>query len=347
MSNDDQNEMMEPDPVQSVGTLQAISKAELDVQITTAKQYPRSLKRFRDECLQMATLSEDIAEECIYALPRGHKTIEGPSVRLAEIVASAWGNCRAGARIVDEDDHFVTAQGMFYDLERNVGIQYDVRRRITDKRGHRFNADMIGVTGNAACAIALRNAIFKGVPKAFWSDIYEAAKTCAIGGSETLANRRSKMLGYFQKLGATPEMVFARLGVQGEEDITLEQLLTLKGFANAIKEGEVTVDSVFSKPSAEVEGDTRTEQLANMLGGNDKDGAKDTKKTPDDPEAITARFNEIEVVVDAYAKKSNRKKMQVIKELEEAVGKPVTGWDMSTCYAAEEWLVKWGEAVEA
>lgn len=360
MSDDDRNEMTDPDPIQSVGTLQAISKAELDVQISTAKAYPRSIKRFRDECLQMATLSEDIAEECIYALPRGRKTIEGPSVRLAEIVASAWGNCRAGARIVDEDDNFITAQGMFYDLERNVGIQYDVRRRITDRNGRRFNTDMVGVTGNAACAIALRNAIFKGVPKAFWADIYQAAIKCAIGDSETLSKRRTKALDYFGKLGATREMVYARLGVEGEEDITLEHLLTLTGFKNAIKEGEATVDSVFTKPAAEANGKTRSEALSDKLGGKDKKGSvgapevrasrdkskakeaeADEDKSPDDPDAIVARFEQVLAKIDDYARKGKRKKMKVLQDLEAAVGMIAMSWDLAMCDKAEETLERW------
>lgn len=56
----------------------------------------------------------------------------------------------------------MTAQGVFHDLERNVAITYEVRRRIVDKNGRRYKPDMIGVTANAACSIALRNAILRG-----------------------------------------------------------------------------------------------------------------------------------------------------------------------------------------
>lgn len=227
----------------------AVARAELDQQITTARAFPRSLKRFVDECMEMATLNEDVASGCIYAMPRGGKTIEGPSVRLAEIVASAWGNCRAGARVVAEDDEFVTAQGVFHDLQRNVSITYEVRRRITDQKGRRYNADMIGVTSNAACSIALRNAVFKGVPKAFWSGIYDAARRAAVGDIKTLANKRADALRYCQQLGATPAMVFAALGVRGEEDIDLDKLATLKGIVTAIKDGELSVDTAFAPPA--------------------------------------------------------------------------------------------------
>lgn len=230
------------------GVLTAISRAELDNAITTARAYPRSLRKFVKECMEMATLNEKVAEECFYALPRDSKTVEGPSTRLAEIVASAWGNCRAGARVVDEGAEFITAQGVFHDLERNVHVTMEVRRRITGKSGRRFSADMIGVTGNAACSIALRNAVFRGVPKAFWSDIYDAARKASVGDVKTLANRRADALAYMQKLGASEAMVLATLGVQGVEDIGIDELATLTGIKNAIKEGDTTVDQAFAAP---------------------------------------------------------------------------------------------------
>ena len=222
-----------------------ISRAEIDQQIATARAFPRSIKRFVTECMDMATLNEQVAADCIYALPRDGKTVEGPSARLAEIVASAWGNCRAGSRIVAEDAEFVTAQGVFQDLERNVSITYEVRRRITDRSGRRYKPDMIAVTGNAACSIALRNAVFKGVPKAFWSGIYDAARQAAVGDAKTIANKRADALAYLQKMGVTADQVVAVLNVGGIEDIGTDQLATLRGLITAIKDGDTTVDQAF------------------------------------------------------------------------------------------------------
>lgn len=93
----------QPCPSKS-GTAALINRSEIDMQIATAHKFPRSIKRFRQEALAMVTLNEQIAESCIYALPRGNKTIEGPSARFAEVVASAWGNCRAGARVVSDQE---------------------------------------------------------------------------------------------------------------------------------------------------------------------------------------------------------------------------------------------------
>lgn len=228
------------------GTVALLNRSEIDMQVATAHKYPRSVKRFRDEALAMVTLNERVAESCIYALPRGNKTIEGPSARFAEVVASAWGNCRAGARTISDQGEFVTAQGVFHDLERNVAITYEVQRRITDSRGKRYNTDMIGVTANAACSVALRNAILKGVPKAFWDDMYQAARQTVMGDVQTLANRRAAALKAFVAFGISEAQVLAKLDVSGVEDIGLEHLVTLRGLLTAIKEGDTTPEQAFS-----------------------------------------------------------------------------------------------------
>lgn len=222
-----------------------LNRSEIDQQIATAHRFPRSIKRFRDEAMQMVTLNESVAGQCIYALPRDGKTIEGPSARFAEVIASAWGNSRAGARVVDDRGDFVTAQGVFHDLERNVAITYEVQRRIVDKYGKRYKPDMIGVTANAACSIALRNAILKGVPKAFWDDMYTEARKVVMGDVKTLANRRADAVALFQRFGVTVEQLCAKLEVAGVEDISLEHLVTLRGLVTAIKEGDTTVEEAF------------------------------------------------------------------------------------------------------
>lgn len=259
------------------GTVALLNRSEIDMQVATAHKFPRSINRFRKEALQMVTLNESVAESCIYALPRSGKTIEGPSARFAEVVASAWGNCRAGARVVSDAGDFITAQGVFHDLERNVAITYEVQRRITNNKGQRFNADMIGVTGNAASSIALRNAILKGVPKAFWDDMYQAARAVVMGDFSTLANRRADALKAFISLGVSNEQVFAKLGVEGTVDITLEHLVVLRGLITAIKDGDTTPEMAFAPENGEAQ----------------KKAAPAEQKAPDAlPEMPTEKFAE-------------------------------------------------------
>ena len=53
------------------------------------------------------------------------------------------------------------------------------------------------------------------------------------------------MFAHFLKLGATREAILAAINVQGEEDIGLDELATLKGIATAIKDGDTTVEQAF------------------------------------------------------------------------------------------------------
>lgn len=272
--DNDEGQMVKAD----VSTLMALSRAEVDQQITTAKAYPRSIRQFLNDASSMVTLSESIADSCIYALPRKEKggqvkNIEGPSARFAEMIAHAWGNCRAGARVVSEDREFITAQGVFHDLEKNVVITYEVKRRIIDKYGNRYSTDMVAVTGNAACSIALRNAVLKGIPKSFWNALYEEARRVSIGDVKTLVNKRGDMLTYFQKLGVTEAMILAKLELKGIEDIQLDEIAVLKGMATAIKEGEITPEAAFAVDDVPApSGAGGTQKLKERLGV-DKDKA--------------------------------------------------------------------------
>lgn len=252
---------------------------DLHSQIATAKRYPRSVKQFRNKVMELATLNEAIAGECIYALPRGGKTIEGPSIRFAEIVLSSWGNCRVGSKVVGEEDSFLVCQGMFHDLESNAAIAMEVKRRITDSKGRRYNDDMIGVAGAAGTAIARRNAILSGVPKAFWADLYDAARQVVAGDFKTLANRRAAALQAFVIYGVSDKQIYDFLKVNGHEDITVDHLVTLRGVLNAIKDGSAQPDEVFPKvATAEVseKKPTRSET---------KVETKPEVKTEDKPEA--------------------------------------------------------------
>lgn len=252
MTNPNQKELSNTEADGALAEL--VTRAEYDVQITTAQKYPRSIKQFMDDAISMVTLNEAVADDCIYALPRDNKTIEGPSARFAEIIFSAWGNARAGARVVNEDSKFVTAQGVCHDLQKNTLIAFEVRRRITNKHGTRYNDDMIGVTGNAGSSIALRNAILKVIPKAFWAPIYEAARKTVMGDHKTLAARRDTALAVLMKFGATPEIVFKLLHIKGIEDITPDHLIIMKGLATALRDGDTTLEQLLQDAGGEPEG---------------------------------------------------------------------------------------------
>jgi len=268
----------------------ALTAAELDQQIATARRWPRSITTFMDEARDLVTYSADVAEECIYAVPRDGKIIRGPSARFAEVLLSRYRNCRVSSRVVNEDDQWITAQGIFHDLETNSATAYEVRRRITDKRGRKYSLDMVGVTANAACSIAMRQAILKGIPKAIWSDAYAHAEKTIAGDNRPLTERRDAALSHFKRLGVAPDRVYAALGIAGYEDLGGDELLTLQGIKQAIKDGEHTTDAAFpSLRPTPAPGTSRVDEVKQTLAALPKE--KD--KPADEPEHVDRDTGEI------------------------------------------------------
>lgn len=222
-----------------------LNRSEIETQIDAAHRHPRSIRRFLKEAETLATLTEETAQACIYALPRGDTVIRGESVRLAEICASAYGNMHAGGRVVGVEDKEVVAQGIAWDIEKNYRVTLEARRKITGRNGRRFNDDMINMTGNAAVSIAFRNAIFRAIPKAYVRQVYEAARKVAVGDAKTLGDRRGNALRYFATLGVTVDRVLVRVGKPSVEDVGLDDLELLLGLMNAIRQNEVTPEEAF------------------------------------------------------------------------------------------------------
>lgn len=233
--------------------------AEIDQQISTAHAYPRSITKVNRNIVSLVTLDKEFAQECTFALPRGNKPITGPSIRMAEVVFSQWGNCRGGARVVhvDRKEMFIEAEGVFHDLETNAATTKRVRRRISDKNGKLLSDDMIIVTGNAACSIAFRNAVLAGVPKMVWGPAYDNALRMIKGDVKTLPERRTNAMTTMAAFGLKPEQVFLMLGVRGMDDIGLDQIVTLGGLHNALKNEEVTVEELLAGASAPTDAPAR------------------------------------------------------------------------------------------
>ena len=236
--------------VNSALSIEAERRAEVDIQITTAKAYPRVLSKVNERILEMATCDQKTAESCWYALPRAGKVIDGPSIRLAEIVAAAYQNLRIGTRVVSIEKSFVTVQGACHDLENNVAANAEVKRRITKRNGERYDDDMIVVTSNAAASIAFRNAIFKVVPRGMLTKTFDKINTVAMGDERTLTEKRKAIVEYFKGMGVEVERLLEVVNRRALEDVTLEDAHTLRGLATAIKEGTTSLDDAFPRKVA-------------------------------------------------------------------------------------------------
>lgn len=263
-------------------------RADIDQQVATAKAYPRNIAQVESEIAAMVLESEEVAAECIYAIPRDGKVIMGPSIRMAEIVASCWGNSDYATRIIDETDRFVVAEAVMRDHQKNNRFRVEVSRRIVGSNGQRYGIDMIGVTMQAAMSIALRNAIWKGVPKRVWGGPYAKALALVAGTIETVEAKRTAAIAAFEKLGVTKAQVLALLHREMLSQIEPEDILTLRGTLQAIRDGDTTINGVFGNaarqqaPKAEL-GNKLDEGKANGKAKNAKaeqDGAQSQGASP-------------------------------------------------------------------
>ena len=232
----------------------AVERANVDSQVATAKRYPRDIRRSIDNSVVMATMNQETAQSCSYALPRGGKPITGPSVHLAKIIVSNWGNMRTEAKVVQITDKQVISRGTCWDLETNVASAFEVRRSIIGKNGQRFSDDMITVTGNAANSIAYRNAVFAVIPKAITDRVYYAAQkfiTGDLSDSDKLLKVRTGILNNFKNnYGITEEEVVKMCGKQTVNQIGADEISVLMGTIQALKDGDTTVDELM-KPIRE------------------------------------------------------------------------------------------------
>ncbi len=272
-------EVLQVQQDQSIIQVDAVERANVDSQVATAKQYPRDLTRCVNNAIVMATMDPETAQSCSYALPRGGKPITGPSVHLAKLIVSNWGNIRAEAKVVQITDKQVISRGTCWDLENNVATAFEVRRSIVGKNGKRFTDDMITVTGNAANSIAYRNAVFTVIPKAVTNKVYQAAQhfiTGDLSDEEKIVARRNKCINYFKdEYGISEGEVVMLCGKQTVNQIKAEQIALLLGITQSLKDGDTTVEELMKPYRKEENKKTIAEKAAQAA---EADAAKNEGK---------------------------------------------------------------------
>lgn len=263
---------MNPDEVKvteitDISNVYQQDKASIDMQITTAKTYPRNIMRATDNAIAIVGMDEETAQTCVYSIPRGGKQITGASVHLAKILAQVWGNLRVEARVVDIDQKHITSQAIAFDLENNLAIKVEVKRSIVGKYG-RFNDDMITVTGNASNSIAMRNAILSVIPRSVVEKVYKTAQNVITGDVSDEQKLKTKRKEVVDKLkdtySVTVDEILSAIGKASIDHIDREDLVTLIGVGQAIKDGDTTVESAF-KGKKDVKEDITKEQLKELM----------------------------------------------------------------------------------
>lgn len=248
------SELMEAAPVAttpaSSGLLsQEAQRAVAEVQgaILVAKRFPRNVKEAVDRIL-LACQRPGLAESAIYTYARGGTDITGPSIRLAEAMAQAWGNIQFGVRELEQRPGESIMESYAWDVESNVRQvkMFTVRHLRSTRQGTyalEDPRDIYEMTANQG-ARRLRACILGILP----GDIVDAAveecektmKAKADTGPEAL----KKLLDAFGSLGVTREQIEVRIQ-RRIEAITAAQLVGLRKIYNSLADGMSTAPDWF------------------------------------------------------------------------------------------------------
>lgn len=236
---------------ESANPLMDLERASIDMQIATAHQYPRSITKFKENALALVTLDEDTAASCLYRRPvgrdrNGQETYaEGMSIRLAEIVASCYGNLRVGTRTIESTPRYVVVQGVAHDLESNYLSTAECKESTVKRNGQPYDERMRVVIEKAAAAKARRDAIFNVVPRASAKFLEVAAKNLLFGNSSSITKWRTRISAWVKTLCIDEKRVWAALRIEGPDDLKQSEIETLIGIQNALKSGETDLDMAF------------------------------------------------------------------------------------------------------
>jgi len=254
--------------IETVGSvsMESITRGEIDIQISTAHKFPRNITRFQEKSIKHVELSSEVAESCIYNRPVGKehgvmKFAEGRSIRMAEIVAANYENLRIMGIIIEIAPRHVIARGMVHDLETNVAASADVIESFATKTGV-MSERMKIVVAKAAVSKAIRDAIFRIVPRSLCDPIEDAARQ--VCGKMGIDERSKRAMVWINKLGIDTERVFKALGIKDETELTEEKLDILAGNKTAINDGEITIDEAF--PPIEPKGPEDTKGSRQKIG---------------------------------------------------------------------------------
>ena len=112
---------------------------------------------------------------------------------------------------------------------------------------------MIVVTGKAAQSIALRNAIFRIVPRPIVEELYQHVINSLGTDEESLKERRNECFKVFKKIGVSKPQILKKLKIKNEDQMSAEHLESMIGIYNAIRDGETTAEAVFKDAADRIE----------------------------------------------------------------------------------------------
>jgi len=238
-------------PAANVAVEQSRAMTEVQASMVMAKQFPRhetaAMSAIINECQRRR-----LAESAIYSYPRGGTRIQGPSIRLAEVLAQKWGNIDAGIIELTRARGYSEMMAYAWDLETNTRItrtfqvphvRYSKQHGNTDLSGG-DPRDIYELTANQGSR-RLRACILAVIPGHVVDKAMEQIDQTLAGASdEPLADRALKIVEAFKTYGVDTGMIEERLG-HNLQALSGSELVDLRKIYNSLRDGMSKRDDWF------------------------------------------------------------------------------------------------------
>ncbi len=240
-------------PQQTTDTMVSTREAqEVQAAVFMAKRFPRneneSIARILRACDRIG-----LATKAVYSYPKGGTNVTGPSVRLAEAMAQAWGNIQSGVVELEQRDGESTCMAYCWDIETNTRECkiFTVKHQISTKKGMKVLTDPREIYELVANQGARRKraCILNIIP----GDVTELAvercnKTLQSGNRRPLIDRLREMVDFFQTRFSVPLSSIEKYFGYKLDAFTEQDGITLANIFNALKDGEAKREDYFQLP---------------------------------------------------------------------------------------------------
>lgn len=246
---------------------------EVQAAMLVAKRCPRDEIEAERRILQ-ACKRKGLAEQAMYAYPRGGQTVTGPSIRLAEVLAQNWGNMSCGVKELSQRNGESEMVAFAWDMETNFRIEktFTVKHERHTKPGVEKLTDPRDIyeLGANQGARRLRNCILAVIPGDITdSAVTECEKTLAGNNTEPIADRVKKMLVKFEEVGVTKAAIEKRLTHKVDAIIETE-LVNLRKIYKSIIDGFAKKEKFFPIEGGELPKSQKTAELEEAIKGKKK-----------------------------------------------------------------------------
>jgi len=221
--------------------------AEVQAAIILAKRFPRDIISATDRIMN-ACQRPALAESAIYTYAKGGTEITGPSIRLAEAMAQAWGNVQFGIRELEQRNGESTVEAFAWDVETNtrqVKVFQVKHMRFTKKGSYALEdpREIYEMTANQG-ARRLRSCILGIIPGDIVEQAVDECEKTMKAKADTGPDAIKKLVTAFESIGVNKEQIEKRIQ-RRIDTITAANVIGLRKIYNSLKDGMSTKSDWF------------------------------------------------------------------------------------------------------